>query len=163
MRKINEDVVEVAKKPENLNLLEKKWGSETINNGWTGVPNALLERQQHLKINSVELNVLLILMKYWWEPGTHPYPSKSAIGEMIGRGESTVRKTLASLEDKGFLTRDYRFREKGGQTSTNYVLDGLIAKISDEAKEINQLKSNRREQDARIRRGGKINTKTTEE
>lgn len=50
-----------------LKSLENKWGKNVIAQGWTGVPNTLIERQQALGLSSLDVNILLILLKYWWD------------------------------------------------------------------------------------------------
>ncbi|GHY38635.1 AsnC family transcriptional regulator [Vibrio cholerae] len=47
--------------------LNKRWGNQVIQEGWTAIPNVLIERQQALKLNPVEMNILLVLLKFWWE------------------------------------------------------------------------------------------------
>ncbi|MDW3150601.1 helix-turn-helix domain-containing protein, partial [Vibrio sp. 2132-1] len=73
--------------------LSKRWGKEVINEGWTAIPNTLIERQQALKLNPTEMNILLVLLKYWWEDNKSPFPSKKTIADYINRDISTVRKT----------------------------------------------------------------------
>ena len=52
-------------KAENNNAqLEAKWGKSVLSRGWTGVPNTLIERQQALGLSPIEVNILLILMKF---------------------------------------------------------------------------------------------------
>ncbi|MGI2050016.1 helix-turn-helix domain-containing protein [Shewanella oncorhynchi] len=144
-------------KAENNNAqLEAKWGKSVLSRGWTGVPNTLIERQQALGLSPIEVNILLILMKFWWEAGSHPYPSKRSIGEMVGRDESTIRKSMSKLEKLGLLKRNSQFLSLGGQTSNRYDLSGLIERLHQEAEDLNKLAENRRDEDARIRRGREI-------
>lgn len=141
--------------------LEAKWGKTTLSRGWTGIPNVLIEHQRSLKLTPTDINILLILLKYWWDPNSPPYPSKRVIGEMIDREESTIRKCMAGLEKKGLVARDPRYLSMGGQTSNRYVMDGLIKRLEEEAAELNKIKEVRKEEDALIRRGiktGKTNT-----
>ena len=46
-----------------IKSLEKKWGKNVIEQGWTGVPNTLIERQQALELSSLDVNILLVLLK----------------------------------------------------------------------------------------------------
>ncbi|MGL5673709.1 MAG: helix-turn-helix domain-containing protein [Plesiomonas shigelloides] len=137
--------------------LESKWGKTTLSLGWTGVPNILVERQRALGLTPLDVSLLLILMKYWRDPMNPPYPSKRVIGEMLGRDESTIRKAIKELENKKLLSRNARFMSLGGQTSNGYSMDGLVKALEVEAAEMKRLKDERTEEDARIRRGGKIN------
>lgn len=136
--------------------LKEKWGAVTLSNGFTAIPNTLIERQQALKIKPTEMNILLILMKYWWENDRTPYPSKETIAEMINRDSSTVRKAMKSLEEKGLVKRTSRYYEKGGQTSNEYDLSGLVESLKTQSTEIKNLQAKRKSEDASIRRGGEI-------
>jgi predicted transcriptional regulator len=146
-----ENQIETAQK---LKALERKWGKATLNvEGWTAVPNLLLERQQALGIDAVKLNILLVLLKHWWEKTKMPWPSKSTIGEIVGRDKSTVQKHLKEMEGRGLLKRNSRYQSAGGQTSNEYDLTGLITQLKALAKaELNERKR-RDEEDARKRRG----------
>ena len=87
-----------------LKTLEDKWGKVTLNvDGWTAIPNLLLERQQALGIDAVKLNILLVLFRHWWEKSKMPWPSRATIGEIIDRDKSTVQKHLKDMETKGLL------------------------------------------------------------
>ena len=141
--------------------LEAKWGKTTLSRGWTGIPNVLIEQQRSLKLTPTDINILLILLKYWWDPNSPPYPSKRVIGEMIDREESTIRKCMVGLEKKGLIKRDPRFLSMGGQTSNKYLMDGLIERLKKEAEELNKIKEGRREEDSRIRRGVKTEKTNT--
>lgn len=146
------------KKPKDNNgvKLEQKWGKDALSRGWTGVPNVLIERQQALGLNPTEMNILLILMKFWWASESIPFPSKRSIGEMIGRDESTIRKCIANLEKKGLIKRESQFLELGGQTSNKYAPDGLVKRLQKEAVGLNKLKESRLDEDAKFRRGAKL-------
>lgn len=135
--------------------LSKRWGASVINEGWTAIPNILIERQQALQLKPTEMNIILVLLKYWWEKGKSPYPSKKTIGDLINRDTSTVRRSLKRLEELGLVKRESRYYEKGGQTSNEYDLSGLVDRLKKEAKEQVKLKEKRKSEDARIRRGGK--------
>ncbi len=133
--------------------LEKKWGSSVLETGWTGIPNILIERQRALNLSSTEINILLILLKFWWDSDQPPFPSKATIAEMINREESTIRRNMASLEKKGLIQRKSVYQEKGGQTSNEYILDGLVSTLKKESESLQKLKNERKEEDARLRRG----------
>ena len=141
-----------------LKSLENKCGKNVIAQGWTGVPNTLIERQQALGLSSLDVNILLILLKYWWDADFPPYPSKRVIGEMVGKEESTIRRCMAGLERKGFIQRTANYLSLGGQSSNTYKLDGLVLRLEQEAKALAELKETRKEEDARMRRGTPIPT-----
>jgi predicted transcriptional regulator len=137
-----------------LKVLERKWGKATIDvDGWTAIPNILLERQQALGIDAVKLNILLVLLKHWWEKTKMPWPSKATIGEIVGRDKSTVQKHLKEMEKRGLVKRNSRYQSAGGQTSNEYDLAGLIAQLKTLAKDELKERKKRTEEDARKRRG----------
>ncbi|MEG7524910.1 MAG: hypothetical protein M3H12_17750, partial [Chromatiales bacterium] len=111
-------MAETEKQAKTLKALEHKWGKQTLEvEGWTAIPNILLERQQVLGIDAVKLNILLVLLKHWWEKPKMPYPSKTTIGEIVDRDKSTVQKHIKQMEENGLLNRKKRFQSAGGQTS----------------------------------------------
>lgn len=101
--------------------LEEKWGEEILSAGWTAVPNKLLRRQKNLGIDSVELNVLLNLIRFWWRRADAPFPSPGKIADEIGISPRTVHRKLKDMEGKGLLTR-----EKSEHGRTRYSLGGLV-------------------------------------
>jgi len=150
MTKINEQPGQVK----DLRALEKKWGKETLEvDGWTAIPNILLERQQALNIDAVKLNILLVLLKHWWEKPKMPYPSKATIGEIVGREKSTVQKHIKQMEDQGLIRREKRFQSAGGQTSNIYDLSGLVEQLKKLAKEESKARKVRKDDEGRKRRG----------
>jgi|GEM_PF-6724537 len=60
----------MAKKenPPKLKTNEQKWGKENIDAGWTLIPNALLVHQSTLGLTPMDLNIILQIARYWWEP-----------------------------------------------------------------------------------------------
>ena len=139
---------EVAKK---VRALDARWGRDVIQvKGWTGIPNLLLERQQALNIDAIKLNILLVLLKHWWEKKKMPFPSKSKIGEMIGRDPSTVQRHIRLMEKQGLLVRNNRYFEAGGQSSNEYDLTGLLTALSGLAKQ--ELKDQKKQKEAEGRK-----------
>lgn len=150
-KKKNPDSEESLQK---LQTLESKWGGQTVRLGWTAIPNLLLERQQALSLDAVDLNILLVLMKHWWEEDRLPYPSKKKIADTIGRDGSTVQKHIRKMEGAGLLVRNPRsYSSTGGQTSNEYDLSGLILELSKLAEQETKERAARKEEDARKRRG----------
>jgi len=137
-----------------LKALEHKWGKPTLDvEGWTAIPNILLERQQALNIDAVKLNILLVLIKHWWEKPKMPYPSKATMGEIVGRDKSTIQKHLRQMEEQGLLKRKKRFQHAGGQTSNEYDLTGLIHKLEKLSQKELKERKKQKDDDARKRRG----------
>ncbi|MDX6018601.1 helix-turn-helix domain-containing protein [Shewanella indica] len=148
------EIVELPVPAQKLKALEHKWGKATLDvAGWTAIPNLLLERQQALGIDAVKLNILLVLLKHWWEKTKMPWPSKATIGEIVGRDKSTVQKHLKEMETRGLVKRKSRYQSAGGQTSNEYDLTGLITQLKALAKAELKEQKKRGEEDARKRRG----------
>lgn len=137
-----------------LRALDEKWGKQTIQvKGWTAIPNLLLERQQALGIDSVDLNILLILMKHWWEEGRNPYPSKNTIADIVGKDRSTVQRRIREMEKNKLLVRRSRANGSGGQASNEHDLSGLVAKLTKLAKAEAADQAKNKATDSRKRRG----------
>lgn len=51
------------------------------------------------------------------------FPSIKTIANDCGVSTRTIQRTMISLLEEGFVKKDSRFREKGGQTSNLYTLD----------------------------------------
>ena len=60
---------------------------------------------------------------------------------------------MAGLEKKGFIQREKQFLSLGGQSSNKYVMDGLVERLQKEARDFSAVKTKRKENDARYRRG----------
>lgn len=133
--------------------LKKKWGTPVLKLGWTGVPNILIESQQALELNPLQMNILFILLKYWWNQANNPFPSKKSIAEMTCKDESTIRKNIKQMQDKGLLKRVTRNRKTGGQDSNAYDLSGLVEKLKLLSAEKSKILKQREEEDGKIRRG----------
>ena len=61
--------------------LLRKWGKLNYRAGWVGFPSAVVQFQDQLRLSSAELNVLLQIADFWWDPERHPYPSKGLIAK----------------------------------------------------------------------------------
>jgi len=137
--------------------IKKRWGKNVIeSHNWTAIPNILLERQQTLKLDPVDLNILLVLMKYWWDRDINPFPRKKVIAEIIDRSPDTVHKHLKKMEENGLIERNSRFKSASrgrGQTSNEYSLEGLRNKLSERANKDIQAKKEQKQKEARERRG----------
>jgi biotin operon repressor len=103
--------------------LDLKWGGIIRGQGWTAVPNLLLKKQGELQLKAIELNVLLNLIRFWWNPDNAPFPSLEKMAIEMGISDRTVYRTISSLEENGFIQR---IQEDG---KTKYELSGLVNKL----------------------------------
>lgn len=123
----------------NQRELEYKWGKDVIDSGWLAVPNLLLSNQKALELTSVELNVLLVLLTYWWKPKSKATPSIETIANKIGKTPRSVSTVIKSLATKprdiipeharnvgvgGLIEVQHRSKE-GKKTSNSYTFNGL--------------------------------------
>jgi len=136
----------------------KKWGKETYDLGWTAIPNVLIERQQALQLDSLGLNIVLILLKHWWRADDGaPYPSKQKIADMTGKSLSSVQRSVRKLEERGLVKREKRYaKDSSAQLSNGYALDGLAAQIRKVAAAEAKQRKQREKEDGRKRRSKKI-------
>lgn len=128
-----------SKADRDIRVNEKKWGTTAVELGWTLLPNILLERQAVLGINSTQLNIILIILKHWWEAEQLPFPEMNTIAKMMGCSRSTVQKNIRALEQMGFIKRIERKSTNGGNKSNMYDFTGLVEHLKpyaeDERKE----------------------------
>ena len=135
---------------------EKKWGAELLKAGWTMLPNIIFMRQRALGLDSLDINILLILLSHWWTLDNLPFPTKKTIANAIGCDPSTVRKRIQQMEADGFIKRILRPIEKDRNKSNLYDFSGLIEAAKPYAiEEIQVRESQRKERDQRIKRKGK--------
>jgi hypothetical protein len=86
------------------------------------VPNILLENYSKLSppITGQELVFLLQVMVYKWDRRP-PFPSYAAIAGRMRLSDSRVRKIAQSLEQKGYLRREFMMDD-----NNRFHLDGLF-------------------------------------
>jgi predicted transcriptional regulator len=118
---------------------EKKWGKAAMAAGYTIIPDVLLKAQRALGLDSLDLNILLHLVKHWWEAERAPYLGKSSIAELIGVDESTVRRRIFALEKAGLLKRVRRSDPTKGDQTNAIDLSPLVKKLEPHAEKALEL------------------------
>lgn len=106
--------------------IEKKWGAALATTGWTAIPNVILQRQKALGLTPLDVNIIMQLLTYWWEPGGLPHPSKEKIAVAIDVNPRTVQKRIAAIETAGFIKRIERRTTRNGSNTNIYDFSGLI-------------------------------------
>ena len=101
MSAVKETPVALPGGKEALQENEKKWGPDLMKAGWTVLPNMIFMRQRALGLDSMDINILLILLSHWWTAESLPFPSKKTIAEAIGCDTSTVRRRIQAMEAAG--------------------------------------------------------------
>lgn len=134
---------------------EAKWGKTLLSGGWSMIPNTLIERQRALGLDALDINILLHLIRHWWDAGNLPHPGKKSIAEAIGVHPRTVQKRIAALEKDDLIQRIERRTPEGSRTNL-YDFSGLIDAATPYAKE-KALEIKRRQEDdkSRVSRKGK--------
>ncbi|HGW3656275.1 TPA: helix-turn-helix domain-containing protein [Pseudomonas aeruginosa] len=97
---------------------EAKWGAPIVKAGWTCIPNILIRRQRTLGLDSLDLNILLHLLSYWWEDENHPHPSKETLAQAMNVSASTIQRRIRAMEAGKLLKRIER-RRAGDRSETN--------------------------------------------
>lgn len=120
------------------------------------LPNIIFMRQRAIGLDSLDINILLILFSHWWKADNLPFPKKQTIANAIGCDPSTVRKRIQKMEAAGFIKRILRPVDKDRNNSNLYDFSGLIEAAKPYAiEEIQARGSHRKERDQRIKRKGK--------
>src|SRR5260370_23503051 len=63
---------------------ERIWGKSVYKHGYAGIPSILIQAQQRLGINSMQMNIIIQLLDYWFEPSRKPFPRKREFANRIG-------------------------------------------------------------------------------
>lgn len=117
----------VKKAPSEENkAIEKKWGKDLVAAGWTAIPNVLFECSQQLGLKHLDVVIILHLAGYWWNAGNDPFPTKQSLSAKIGVAPRTVQRSIAVLEEKGYITRHARKSNLGGNLANSYSFAGII-------------------------------------
>lgn len=141
---------------ETFNENEKKWGPDLMKAGWTMLPNTIFLRQQALGLDSMDINILIVLLSHWWKADNLPFPSKQKIANTIGCDPSTIRRRIKKMEVAGFIERIQRPVLNNRNKTNQYDLSGLIQYASSYAKEELQAReAERAERFKRVKRKGK--------
>jgi DNA-binding Lrp family transcriptional regulator len=135
---------------------QKKWGEPLMKAGWTLLPNTIFMRQRALGLDSVDVNILMVIISHWWRADNLPFPSKKKIADTIGIDPSTVRRRIQKLEAAGFIMRIQRRVEHDRNKPNQYDFSGLVACATPYAQEELQAREAEREERAkRAKRKGR--------
>lgn len=133
----------------------KKWGNALIDAGYTILPSTLITRQKALGLEPIHINILLVLLTYWWTADSLPYPSKKRMAETIGVDESTIRRRIAEMEKAKFINRVQRRVENDRNLTNIYDFSGLITALQPFAQEEIEVKEANR-----IAKANRVSRKT---
>ena len=96
------------------------------------VSNALIDHCKDLKINSIQLHLLLTIIRHAYQNDS-AYPSIPTLQRKTGLSQPTIISNLKKLEERGYITKTSQFRNNKGQSNNLYsfkplnnILDRLI-------------------------------------
>ena len=131
-----DEAAAVAKHPApERHALEDKWGS-ALDAGFQSIPNVLIQAQSKLKLDSVDIVIILNLNLHWWEKSSLPYPPPALIARRMGVSRRTIERRIFRLQKEGWLKRLSAGSEQGIR---KYDLSGLVERLQQAAvKGLNQ-------------------------
>src|SRR3989338_5979300 len=106
----------------------QKFGHTIASQGYTQVPNLLLEYQKELKISNSELRLLLHILQHRWDnnPGkTHPALKK--LIKFSGMSSATIHRAKDKLIEKGYLKTLKMLRNP--YRTHSYDITGLLTAL----------------------------------
>lgn len=131
----------------------RRWGPELTAAGWTAIPNVIFQRQKALGLTPLDVNILLQLLAYWWEPRNLPRPAKQTIADAIGVHPRTVQKRIAGMETAKFIKRIERRTALNGSDTNLYDIRGLIAAATPFAlEELDEIEQRKKDKAAKLSR-----------
>ena len=86
-------------------VLIEKWTKAVIDQGFTVIPNLLIEHKVQLGLSAAEFLVLVCIEKHRWDGLNKPWPSNDALSRLTGISPRQVGRITTSLEDKGVLAK----------------------------------------------------------
>ena len=124
---------------------ERIWGKAVYRHGYAGIPSILIQAQKRLGINAMQMNIIVQLLDYWFEPSRKPFPTKRELANRIDVTEKTIQTNIRALEKAGLIQREMRRTAAGDWNSNIYHLDGLIAKVQALEPQFAEAKKKRKE------------------
>ncbi|MCW2308951.1 helix-turn-helix domain-containing protein [Rhodobium gokarnense] len=128
-----EKTAEVVKFPKSSekgkSSTEKIWGKPVYSHGYAGIPSILIQAQRRLGINPTQMNIIVQLLDYWFEPSRRPFPSKKELAERMAVTPKTIQNNVRALEQAGLIKREIRRTAAGDFNSNIYHLDGLVERV----------------------------------
>lgn len=128
--------------------LHQKWGSSVIAEGYTVLPNVILQNQKALELKHLDLLVLMCLLSHWWDKDDLPRPGKTSIARTLDVDPRTVQRSIAKMERQGYIQRKERRAGVGDNLPNFYDLSGLVAAAKKLAGQAEKLKTARAKEDS---------------
>lgn len=116
-------------------LVDAKWG-RAVSSGRRGfqvLPDVLLRSQRKLRLDAIDMVVLINILMHWWEPDDWPYPRPAVIAQRMGISARTVERHIQRLSDRGLLEWMPWESNGAGPSVRRFNLQGLIEKLQEVA------------------------------
>ena len=94
------------------------------NLGFFQIENAIVDSEE---FTMAEKMAYMVLVRYAGN-GNVAFPSVATIAKKMGCGETTARKAIKGLEDKGVIKKEIRKKSNGGNQSNLYEIIGVVNK-----------------------------------
>jgi hypothetical protein len=144
--KTDAEIIEFPKEAnKKASSTERIWGKTVHRHGYAGIPSILIQLQRRIGLNPIQMNIIVQLLDYWFEPTRKPFPSKRELANRIGVTDKTIQNNIRALEKAGLIQREMRRTAAGDWNSNIYHLDGLVAKVQALEPEFAAEKKKRRE------------------
>lgn len=126
------------------------WGRAVRNYGYAGIPSIMIQGQRRLGVTPLQMNILIQLLDYLYDPTRPPFPRKSEIADRLGVSAKTIQINIRALEKAGLIKREIRKKAAGDYDSNIYHLDGLIARVQALEPEFRKAKEERQRARRRV-------------
>lgn len=81
-----------------------KWSELVMEDGFTAIPNLLIDHLVDLEINPVELSVIIAIERHRFFRGT-AFPSNQRIGDLLGYDPRSVSRITSNLHERNLLKK----------------------------------------------------------
>lgn len=108
----------------------QKWGDDPFTGlGFTQCPVALIDYGAAIGLSMNECWLLVCILKYKKTP-ENPYPTQAKLASMVGRDETTIRRLIKGMENKGLLAIEKKRGEAGQWSHCEYNFIALRAALN---------------------------------
>lgn len=88
-----------------ISYLDKKWSEKILDQGWTAVPNLLIQNLKALDLSASEFTVLIAIESHRWTHYDRAFPSVNRLAAITGLSARTITRCTSSMVEKGCLLK----------------------------------------------------------
>ena len=108
-----------------------KWGGPALAQGWTNIPNTLLDQQSKLDLTNSEMVLLIHIISFSHKAESPAFPSITTLATRLNQHSRTIQRTISRLVEKGIINKTIRSKHANDLGMTNiYSLEPLKRKLS---------------------------------